>query len=62
MSDVASRISGPFPIPLEELTALNTVFSDAFSERYRRDVPHVVRVLDHDLVEEGAKAVDRGLG
>lgn len=44
MSDVASRISGPFPIPLEELTALNTVFSDAFSERYRRDGMAGVRV------------------
>lgn len=44
MSDVASRVSGPFPIRDEDLTALNGLFSDAFSERYRRDGMAGVRV------------------
>lgn len=44
MSDVAGRISGPFPIRPEDLPALNALFSDAFSERYRRDGMAGVRV------------------
>ena len=44
MSDVAGRISGPFPIAIEEIPALNTLFSEAFSERYRRDGMSGVRV------------------
>ncbi len=44
MSDVAGRISGPFAITPDDLTALNTLFSDAFSERYRRDGMTGVRV------------------
>lgn len=43
MSDVA-RVSGPFPIRAEDIPALNTIFSDAFSERYRRDGMAGVRV------------------
>lgn len=47
MSDAsrdAGRISGPHPIKLEDIPALNTIFSDAFSERYRRDGMAGVRV------------------
>ncbi len=40
----AGRITGPFPIRLEDITALNSIFSDAFSERYRRDGMVGVRV------------------
>ncbi len=44
MSDVATRVAGPFPITIEDLPALNALFSDAFSERYRRDGMAGVRV------------------
>jgi len=44
MSDAATRLSGPFPIRLDDLGALNALFSDAFSERYRRDGMVGVRV------------------
>jgi len=44
MTDVAQRLSGPFPIRVEDLPALNVLFSDAFSERYRRDGMAGVRV------------------
>lgn len=44
MSDVAGRISGPFAIRTDEISALNAIFSDAFSERYRRDGMTGVRV------------------
>jgi GNAT superfamily N-acetyltransferase len=44
VTDVAGRISGPFPISIEEIPALNTLFSEAFSERYRRDGMSGVRV------------------
>ena len=44
MTDVAGRVSGPFPIMPEDLPALNVLFSDAFSERYRRDGMAGVRV------------------
>lgn len=44
MNDVAGRVTGPFPIKLEDLPALNALFSDAFSERYRRDGMTGVRV------------------
>ncbi|MEP6622600.1 MAG: GNAT family N-acetyltransferase [bacterium] len=38
------QIEGPFRVRTEEITALNVVFSDAFSERYRRDGMVGVRV------------------
>ncbi len=38
------RIVGPFPIRLEDIPDLNVIFSDAFSERYRRDGMAGVRV------------------
>lgn len=38
------KISGPFGIRIEDLGALNVLFSDAFSERYRRDGMAGVRV------------------
>lgn len=44
MSHVAGRVSGPFPIMPEDIPALNVLFSDAFSERYRRDGMAGVRV------------------
>jgi GNAT superfamily N-acetyltransferase len=44
MTDVAQRVSGPFPIRPDDLPALNVLFSDAFSERYRRDGMAGVRV------------------
>ena len=37
-------VEGPFPARIEEIGALNVVFSDAFSERYRRDGMVGVRV------------------
>ena len=37
-------VEGPFPARLEEIGALNVVFSDAFTERYRRDGMVGVRV------------------
>ncbi len=44
MTDVAGRTSGPFPITLDDLPALNDLFSEVFSERYRRDGMAGVRV------------------
>jgi GNAT superfamily N-acetyltransferase len=44
VNDVAARVTGPFPIRLDDLPALNALFSDAFSERYRRDGMSGVRV------------------
>ena len=44
MNDVAHRVSGPFPILAADVSALNVVFSNAFSERYRRDGMAGVRV------------------
>jgi GNAT superfamily N-acetyltransferase len=38
------RIEGPFRARAEDISALNTVFSDAFTERYRRDGMVGVRV------------------
>lgn len=38
------RLTGPFPIRLEDIPALNVIFSEAFSERYRRDGMTGVRV------------------
>ena len=38
------RIEGPFRARAEDIPALNTVFSDAFTERYRRDGMVGVRV------------------
>ena len=37
-------VDGPFPARVEEIGALNVVFSDAFTERYRRDGMVGVRV------------------
>lgn len=37
-------VSGPFPVQLDEIANLNHVFSDAFTERYRRDGMVGVRV------------------
>lgn len=39
-----AQIEGPFRVRTDEITALNVVFSDAFSERYRRDGMVGVRV------------------
>src|SRR6476661_3391991 len=39
-----AQIEGPFAAKLEEIPALNVVFSDAFTERYRRDGMVGVRV------------------
>ena len=39
-----AQIEGPFIAKLEEIPALNVVFSDAFTERYRRDGMVGVRV------------------
>ncbi len=44
MTDSAQRVAGPFPITSEDLPPLNVLFSDAFSERYRRDGMAGVRV------------------
>ena len=44
MTDALSRVSGPFPIKPEDLPSLNALFSDAFSDRYRRDGMAGVRV------------------
>lgn len=44
MSEVAARISGPLPIRVEDIGPLNQLFSEAFSERYRRDGMAGVRV------------------
>ncbi len=44
MSEAAGRISGPFAIRVDEIVALNHIFSEAFSERYRRDGMAGVRV------------------
>ncbi|HPV77529.1 MAG TPA: hypothetical protein PLX31_21710, partial [Gemmatimonadaceae bacterium] len=38
------NISGPFPARLTDIDPLNRVFSDAFTERYRRDGMVGVRV------------------
>ena len=39
-----AQIEGPHPATLDEIPALNVVFSDAFTERYRRDGMVGVRV------------------
>ncbi len=39
-----TRVSGPFTIRAEDIGPLNAMFSDAFSERYRRDGMAGVRV------------------
>ncbi len=44
MTELAARVSGPFPIRPDDIPALNTIFSEAFSERYRRDGMAGVRV------------------
>lgn len=40
----ALRLDGPFPLTRADITPLNTLFSDAFTERYRRDGLAGVRV------------------
>ena len=40
----AQQVQGPYLARLEDITALNQVFSDAFTERYRRDGMVGVRV------------------
>jgi GNAT superfamily N-acetyltransferase len=40
----ASEVSGPEPASLSDIPALNRVFSDAFTERYRKDGMSGVRV------------------
>ena len=40
----AGIVQGPFPIRTEDIAAVNRVFSDAFTERYRRDGMVGVRV------------------
>lgn len=44
MKDERTGTAGPFPIALDDLPALNALFSEAFSERYRRDGMAGVRV------------------
>lgn len=44
MSHAAGRFSGPFPVRVDEIPPLNHLFSEAFSERYRRDGMAGVRV------------------
>ena len=47
MSDATAhvaRVSGPFAVRVEDIAPLNAIFSDAFSERYRRDGMAGVRV------------------
>ncbi|HRQ77409.1 MAG TPA: GNAT family N-acetyltransferase [Gemmatimonadaceae bacterium] len=47
MSDArasAGRVGGPFPVRVEDIAPLNAIFSDTFSERYRRDGMSGVRV------------------
>jgi GNAT superfamily N-acetyltransferase len=47
----AHAVQGPFPITPDDISALNQVFSDAFTERYRRDGMVGVRVptLNHAI-------------
>ena len=40
----ATPIAGPEPLRLDDVGALNVLFSDAFTERYRRDGLVGVRV------------------
>lgn len=40
----SATVSGPYPVTLADIAPLNQVFSDAFSERYRRDGMVGVRV------------------
>ncbi len=44
MTSGGARVAGPHPIRAGDLAELNTLFSDAFSERYRRDGLAGVRV------------------
>jgi GNAT superfamily N-acetyltransferase len=44
MSSPASHAHGPFPVTAADIPALNRLFSDAFTERYRRDGLAGVRV------------------
>jgi len=44
LSSPRSRIQGPFPVALGDIPALNRLFADAFTDRYRRDGLTGVRV------------------
>ena len=44
LSSPASRAHGPFPVTAADIPALNRLFSDAFTDRYRRDGLTGVRV------------------
>jgi GNAT superfamily N-acetyltransferase len=52
------RADGPFPARTDDIPALNQVFSEAFSERYRRDgmagvrVPHLNPVIWRYAIED----------
>ena len=55
-----AQIEGPYAAKLEEIPALNVVFSDAFTERYRRDgmvgvrVPHLNPAVWRYAIEDAA--------
>ena len=55
-----AQIEGPHAAKLEEISALNVVFSDAFTERYRRDgmvgvrVPHLNPAVWRYAIEDAA--------
>ena len=40
------RLDGPFPIERSDIGPLNTLFSEAFTERYRRDGLVGTAILD----------------
>lgn len=44
LSSPRSRIQGPLPVAVEDIPALNRLFADAFTDRYRRDGLTGVRV------------------
>lgn len=44
LSSPTARVDGPFPVAPEDVPALNRLFSDAFTDRYRRDGLSGVRV------------------
>lgn len=56
----AAQIEGPYVARVEEIPALNAVFSDAFTERYRRDgmagvrVPHLNPSVWRYAIEDAA--------
>ncbi len=56
----ARDVQGPFPIRREDLPALNEVFSESFSDRYRRDgmvgvrVPHLNQLVWRYAIDDAA--------